>query len=605
MSSGRKRNRGGKGKKSPGSGSKIPTNTPTPFPTPKSAAKPTTKSIFDDPLLDDPNAKPMLRLKTTLLRTYKTHGDKFTTEQKDYLDDLAKNKRYEKGISLATLRNDDKFKAAFGEMGVVGKNFTALKFQNYYDNTEIGEIPGVELTDEQIKKKAEEKADDVQRRLGPLMLGADTPSTPSPGVRNDELKNVSYTFPLGGGYPGTPLSGYGGMMPSLNNDDVKIERQNVRADRTNINANDVNIDAQSININADMGLIPDDALASIDRSENHLQRIQDAVEQQVVNASGRDEDATGRPEGVAAGTSSLGNPMQYDFVTATGRGSGGGGGTNDINMHVGGQPDEKSARDAFKLRAGENINALDKDGDRKVEGGITEFLDKLNASAKDKYDGDEILGPKTLDRSRASMRPEYRQGGSQNLERSPAERIAMDVNFDMFDFVPDGFGLGDDNKMFVMEQGRDKNVVYREPMYLPRRPDDIENNGIEPVDKRLDTPKKPSQIVGKLIQTMEEAALQMRTHLQQGVKSVQALPGDNVNEKSSKGLKANEPSPFEFVINNNSPFIPVYDPAGVNMKRKFKSLYSAQRFPMRPTEYNPNNGFPTLSKRRAMEIILP
>ena len=327
-------------------------------------------------------------------------------------------------------------------------------------------------------------------------------------------------------------------------------------------------------------------LAGGERDDQHAQRAGDVAAK-----------APARPEGVAAGNSGLGGSQQYDFVTGMGRESGGENKDN-INMSRGDQHTYLEDR--------RNRMAMGNSGTNVMDGKTNEFYHNLNKAADEANLGDEILGPKTHNTANASLRPTFLQGGADNLNRSPEERIRMDVNFDLFDFVPDGFGLGADNKMFVMEQERDRQIRYAEPMFEPAAPDDIiTNNGLEPVDRRLRQVMRPKQIVGNLMRTMNDAADMYEVQMKQGVKSMNALPSDNNTDKSSKGLRGNKPSPFESVIQLHSPFLPVFDPAGVNMTRSFKSIFSPQRDPMRTTEFNPHNGFPTLSKRRALDIILP
>jgi len=48
------------------------------------------------------------------------------------------------------------------------------------------------------------------------------------------------------------------------------------------------------------------------------------------------------------------------------------------------------------------------------------------------------------------------------------DQIRSDIEFDMFSVVRPGFGLGADNKMFAFENIRDKEIIGKGPLFLPR-----------------------------------------------------------------------------------------------------------------------------------------
>ena len=104
---------------------------------------------------------------------------------------------------------------------------------------------------------------------------------------------------------------------------------------------------------------------------------------------------------------------------------------------------------------------------------------------------------------------------------------------------------------------------------------------------------------------MQEELHKMAEHTQQKVRSVDTLADDNNTTRSHKGLRSHKPSPLEYQIQTHSPWIPTVDPAGINMKRRFKSIFNPLRMPMKTGQYDPNNGMPHLPKRRALEVILP
>jgi hypothetical protein len=84
--------------------------------------------------------------------------------------------------------------------------------------------------------------------------------------------------------------------------------------------------------------------------------------------------------------------------------------------------------------------------------------------------------------------------------------------------------------------------------------------------------------------------------------SINTLADDNNNIKSSKGLKSFKPSPFEPVIHNHDPFVPIREPAGAFTHRAFKRVENPQRQPLKPTEYNPFNSIPHKPAKRSLSI---
>lgn len=294
----------------------------------------------------------------------------------------------------------------------------------------------------------------------------------------------------------------------------------------------------------------------------------------------------------AAGDSGLGNGMKFDFITGTGRGKPG------QVIQRGDQralyKEKKRIEDADEKAADGKNNTV----------GLNLTKPEEFAALQPQSGGDKILDPVVLDTGRASLRPQFLLGGEDAVRKTGRERMEMDVQFDMFDYVPDGFGLGAHNKMFVQEKNHERLIRYREPLYAPRREDGSEYIAVA-FDERLEAAMKPSGVTNWMKRTGGEMASLGSAIKKQKVASVDTLADDNNVQRSSKGLRGRKPSPFETVINTKSPWIPTVEPAGVFMKRQLKSVFNTQRTPQANVEQNPNNGGPTLSRKEAMAIILP
>ena len=307
----------------------------------------------------------------------------------------------------------------------------------------------------------------------------------------------------------------------------------------------------------------------------------------------------GKIDGMAAGTGGLGGEVAYAFGPAI-----------DVSNAAQAKAQEKATMD----RQADGKNDGEKDvtrgtGGQNIKGTVTDYMDETLREMKDANanQGDSIVDPKTLDHGRPSLRPQFVQGGEEQVRKTGAERMEMDVQFDMFDFVPEGHGLGATNKMYVQEKNRERMIRFAEPLAMPAKSDGAEN-GLHPEnDQRLNNEHEAGggAVIREMRHNVEDAMNMVAAVSALGTKSADSLADDNNRIMSSKGLRARKPSPFNFQIENHSPFLPVFEPAGCNMKRKFRSIFDPMREPMHMKAYNPYNGIPTLSKRRALAINLP
>jgi len=321
-----------------------------------------------------------------------------------------------------------------------------------------------------------------------------------------------------------------------------------------------------------------------------LKRIEGQIMTMAMNKNSAGGDSTLK----AAGDSGMGNALNYDFI----RGEGGG--------KYSGPGQDILAGDQITNKQADANRAKDKPDGTGVEvSGVGQNQEYTQADLEARLSqkgSDKILDPVTYDHGRASLRSQFLLGGEDAVRKTARERMEMDVQFDMFDFVPEGYGLGSHNKMFIQEQNHDRLIRYAEPMFEPRPKDGSELTN-DQFDPRL--MNQMNNTNAYLIKQMNELSSMGETAKRQKVASVNTLADDNNSIRSSKGLRGSGPSPFEPVIRTRSPWIPTTEPAGVDMRRQLKSIFNTQREPQRHVEYNPHNGMPTLDRRNAMQIILP
>ena len=205
------------------------------------------------------------------------------------------------------------------------------------------------------------------------------------------------------------------------------------------------------------------------------------------------------------------------------------------------------------------------------------------------------------------LRPEFAMAKASDVIPSTRKQLESDIRFDMFDHVKPGFGEGMDNKLFLMQEARDKKIVYAPGMHEP-------GQWIGPT-AGVDVPPWQWQRVipsEQLQRYQQEHQFRMNAGdqllLRNGPRSSNIM-GDDIGYPmpySASELKRNKYSPFEPVIRTDMHWQQVREPIGVKLNRKRMRLETdAQRYPRALDSSVAGQGGVHLSKRRALEVILP
>lgn len=205
------------------------------------------------------------------------------------------------------------------------------------------------------------------------------------------------------------------------------------------------------------------------------------------------------------------------------------------------------------------------------------------------------------------MRPEYAMAKASDIIPSTRKQLESDIRFDMFDHVKPGFGEGMDNKLFLMQEARDKKIVYAPGMHEP-------GQWIGPT-AGVDVPPWQWQRViptEQLYRYQQEQQARVyagdQLLLNNGHRSSNIL-GDDIGYPmpySASELKRNKFSPFEPVIRTDMHWQHVKEPIGMKLNRKRMRLETdAQRYPRALDSHVAGQGGMHLPKRRALEVILP
>jgi hypothetical protein len=234
------------------------------------------------------------------------------------------------------------------------------------------------------------------------------------------------------------------------------------------------------------------------------------------------------------------------------------------------------------------------------------FLDEKGDITFNEKTGDHVRPEKdSQNRSVDAMRPLYGMAGSGAVIPPSMEQIRSDLEFDLFSVVPDGYGLGSNNKMFIQERIRDEKLIGAGRLYLPR-PWDGPTGGIDTQPPEFQNVMTPSVIKKFQRRSLDDALERAKARRALPPGSSLNVLGDDVGYQhavSDRGLKRSSLSVFEPVIVLTKPWEPVNIPIGavLSAKRQFRREFDAMRYPDHFTPHMNMSGGPT-EKRRRVEL---
>lgn len=180
-----------------------------------------------------------------------------------------------------------------------------------------------------------------------------------------------------------------------------------------------------------------------------------------------------------------------------------------------------------------------------------------------------------------TMRPMYGMASPMSVIPSPRDQIKSDLMFEDFSIVPPGNGLGVTNKMFLMEEARDRMFVYREPLALPRRWDGPTDLPMPPpIEWQNDIPLKDRKII--LRRPLDQEAREMVAAAAFPHGSLNLLGDDYgfLKNHSDKGLVRYSEGVTEPVLMRPTLMERVRPPTGQQLQaRKYRRLFDAARWP--------------------------
>lgn len=204
-----------------------------------------------------------------------------------------------------------------------------------------------------------------------------------------------------------------------------------------------------------------------------------------------------------------------------------------------------------------------------------------------------------------TLRPQFPIAPPSLLQQSPQQQIFNDVGFDIFNKVLPGSGLGVTNKMFEMNQLREKHINFMEPMDLPRKDEGPTGLVLPPQFEWQNVVTRTDREALKNRQVALDLSAAL-TELRAGASSSNILGHDfgELAATSAKGLKRDAESPLEPIIRMPNPMIPTTLPSGHTLSyRKSRRLFDALRYPDRFDAHPAQSGGPTMSTRNSLALL--
>jgi hypothetical protein len=204
-----------------------------------------------------------------------------------------------------------------------------------------------------------------------------------------------------------------------------------------------------------------------------------------------------------------------------------------------------------------------------------------------------------------TLRPLFGMANPLDTVPSTRDQIKSGILFNDFHIVAPGYGLGANNKMYLMNELRENKIHYREPLELPRA-------SIGPYNTVLQPPLEwqnhiTKEDMSKIAQSklLSHALVQM-VELEAGQGSLNTLGDDYglLRSSSAKGLPRPKESPFEPIFLKPQPMERVRPLAGCQLSTKcFRRLFDAERWPEHFDKHMGMEGGSHYGRRNALRLL--
>jgi hypothetical protein len=188
---------------------------------------------------------------------------------------------------------------------------------------------------------------------------------------------------------------------------------------------------------------------------------------------------------------------------------------------------------------------------------------------------------------------------------STTDQLLSGILFNDFHMVAPGFGLGVTNKMYLMNEIREKKIRYHEPLSFPRTYGGPTDTVLPPpLEFQNEMSKRDVESIARsksLSQRLRENAINLA-----GEGSLNILGDDYglLRASSAKGLPRPADSIFEPVVLKPAPMERVRLLSGIQLKDKhFRRLFDPERFPEHFTVHTAQEGGSHYSRQKGLRLL--
>ncbi len=204
-----------------------------------------------------------------------------------------------------------------------------------------------------------------------------------------------------------------------------------------------------------------------------------------------------------------------------------------------------------------------------------------------------------------TLRPSFGIAPPNGVIPPKTDQIRSDILFSDFSVVAPGNGLGVTNKMFLMEEYRQKNFVYKEPLAEPRAYEGPTCGVVPPpIQWQNQITRRDRNTIASRSYAAEASGVLLENRTGEGSLNILGDDYGLMRGISDKGLKRHRESPLEPVILTPKAWERVKPLPGFQWDRKEqRRLFDAERYPERFTPHLAMEGGPTMSTRNALAVF--
>lgn len=192
-----------------------------------------------------------------------------------------------------------------------------------------------------------------------------------------------------------------------------------------------------------------------------------------------------------------------------------------------------------------------------------------------------------------TLRKYYEEATKKDVKVNEKASVMSNVNFDLFSYVPPGFGNGVDNKLFNMDVNHKRKIEWNDPMYMHRGYNGPEM-GISPMPVQFKEQMTNEQYLTGVQQQIYPARMLQKAR-KLGMRS--SIPREPFVNPSCKGLPGRGATLFNKQIQLNEPFFNTVTPCGSFVKQPHIRPYD----PCLSRELHIEPAFNTVPKRLALQ----